>query len=304
MSSAASAGRDRAFHWLYALGWVSCAGLAMIYLVLMAAKPELLTGFGAGRRSVAEAGEPRSVARLAEEMQLLRKTVSDMQLNVAHLRTSAASLQESDAAMATRLVALEQRTTPASTTAASVTNVIDQPVAKAAATAKAERIAAQPAAPPAAKPAAAAAPPAAVQQVAAVAPPAVTTRPNIINVATPAAAAPQAPSSPIATGSIAPATVAFGAPVVTAAAEQPVALRLGSGPSLDALRLSWSLLSERHGGVIKDYAPRVAPSAADASSFELLAGPVATVAEAKRVCAQLKARRVACSVGALEGDNL
>jgi hypothetical protein len=120
-------------------------------------------------------------------------------------------------------------------------------------------------------------------------------------------------AAPIETSSIAakPAIINAGAAgaEITGAARPvappaPVALNLGGGPSLDALRLSWSLLSERHASVLRSLAPRYVGGGTDDSPYQLIAGPVATTAEAERLCTALKARRIACTVAALKGDAL
>jgi SPOR domain len=122
------------------------------------------------------------------------------------------------------------------------------------------------------------------------------------------------PASPITTGSL-PAPPAppappaqpidFGPATVTPA-PPPVALQLGSGPSLEALQLNWSLLSEQHHSVLKDLEPRyqAVGGAGDGVTYQLMAGPIATAGEAKRVCALLRAKKVACGVGPFGGEAL
>lgn len=104
----------------------------------------------------------------------------------------------------------------------------------------------------------------------------------------------------MATGSLQstqPPTITFGPPTVTPASDA-FAVRLDAGPSLDALRLRWSVLNDRHRDALGGLEPRYLKSgSAVAPSYELLAGPIASVDEASRICSQLQARRVPCSVG-------
>jgi hypothetical protein len=101
-----------------------------------------------------------------------------------------------------------------------------------------------------------------------------------------------------------PPPIAFGPATVTPA-PTPVAVHLGAGSSLDALQLSWSLLSEQHHSVLQNLEPRYDTiGAGDALRYQLIAGPIATAAEAKRVCALLRAKKVACGVGPFVGEAL
>jgi hypothetical protein len=100
------------------------------------------------------------------------------------------------------------------------------------------------------------------------------------------------PAAPIQTGSLAEPP----------GATRMMAVRLASGPSVDSLRLSWSLLSDRHKTSLKSLEPRYTGS--DATSYQLIAGPVANAAEAQRLCLSLKARGVTCAPAEFSGDAL
>lgn len=77
---------------------------------------------------------------------------------------------------------------------------------------------------------------------------------------------------------------------------------LARGPSIDALRLSWSLLNERHKGALKTLEPRVVQ--VEPGSYQLIAGPLASPINALKVCATLRARGVACQSADFKGDAL
>lgn len=132
------------------------------------------------------------------------------------------------------------------------------------------------------------------------------------------AVTPGKPDAPtIETGSVsAPATVAktkpadkpaepitFGAPVVTRSPSQ-VGIRLTAGPSVDALRLSWSLMSERYGAELGSLQPRYVTGSTPAGPYALVAGPLASDADAQRVCGALIAKGIPCSVDSFVGNAL
>lgn len=106
-------------------------------------------------------------------------------------------------------------------------------------------------------------------------------------------------------GSKAPPLPVAKAAVIAAAAKSepkekgpPVALLVGTGPSVDALRLSWQLIQDGNGRLVKSLEPRYAESAAEPGVFQLYAGPVESKEEAQRLCQRLKAKQVRCSVSA------
>ena len=97
--------------------------------------------------------------------------------------------------------------------------------------------------------------------------------------------------------------VTFGAPVVTRSAN-PVAIRLTAAPSIDALRLSWSLMSERYANELGGLQPRYVAGGAPAAPYALVAGPITDESEAHRRCALLIARGIPCSVDSFTGNAL
>lgn len=97
--------------------------------------------------------------------------------------------------------------------------------------------------------------------------------------------------------------VTFSAPVVTRSAN-PVGIRLTAAPSLDALRLSWTLMSERYAFELTGLEPRYITSTSPAAPYSLVAGPLTDEPEAKRRCALLIARGIPCSVDSFNGNAL
>jgi hypothetical protein len=88
----------------------------------------------------------------------------------------------------------------------------------------------------------------------------------------------------------------------TVVAQKAVGVQVASGPSLDALRLSWSLLSDRHKSSLKTLEPRYV--SADGGTYQLIAGPLPNDAEAVKICATLRTRGVSCRPAEFKGDGL
>lgn len=96
----------------------------------------------------------------------------------------------------------------------------------------------------------------------------------------------------------------FGTPVVKPAAK-PVGVQISSGASVDSLRLSWSLLSDRHADALKNLEARYVARGDEASpTYDLIAGPIKSKSEAQKVCKALAARNVPCKVGDFSGEGL
>ena len=70
-------------------------------------------------------------------------------------------------------------------------------------------------------------------------------------------------------------------------AQQAFAVQLAAGPSLDALRLSWGLLLERHGGALTSLQPRFVAPRTEGGPYRLLAGPLPSKADADKLCAAI-----------------
>ena len=91
----------------------------------------------------------------------------------------------------------------------------------------------------------------------------------------------------------------------TDAISGPVGLQITSAESPDALRLSWLKLTSGHGDIFQnlDVRYRQIPTA-KGSVYRLIAGPVADAAEGARMCAELKARKLGCTVASFSGEPL
>lgn len=92
---------------------------------------------------------------------------------------------------------------------------------------------------------------------------------------------------------------------VSKTAPQPVGVKLSTGPSLDSLRLSWSMLADKHGDALSNLEARYITSGDNLNpTYDLVAGPVKSKADAARVCKVLTQRGVPCAVGGFDGSTL
>jgi hypothetical protein len=126
---------------------------------------------------------------------------------------------------------------------------------------------------------------------------------------------PRVLNSAIETGSVADeagapaakpkATAAPAAATAAAKPPKPVGIRLATGHTVDNLRASWSILTERHAGELGSLEPRYSSSTDDSgTTYRLVAGPVKSTAEAKKLCKALQDQAIACSVGDFGGKPL
>lgn len=110
----------------------------------------------------------------------------------------------------------------------------------------------------------------------------------------------------VETGSIATppgVAVTFGAPKVTPTREQAYSVQVAAGPSLDALRQTWSTLAERHGALAL-LKPRYVAPKAGSSVYRLVAGPLASRADAEKVCADMGVGPQGCLPTTAVGEPL
>lgn len=261
---------------MYSLIWAGAALLSLLYLVLLTTQPALVAGLLGADAETAESQEQQRAAieEAVTEVRTLRSTIDLFRNELIEIRSQVSNQSDVTHDLAGRLAALEAE--PAE----------PQKVAANDAAAKAKEAAA---AKKAAKEAAA------KKEMAAKKAP---------------------PKREIETGSVAqPAAgaITFGPPVVTPTATPPpaaahtgsVGVQIATGPSVDSLRLSWTLLNERHGDTLRAFQPRYAtdPSGPD-QSYDLIVGPVASVDEARRLCQELSLRATPCSVTRFTGDAL
>lgn len=314
----------RRFTGLYVLTWLLLGGAATAYLGAVSLKPDLVGGLVASRRA---APEDNATARAPTEPNPAQVEVSRLRTALGQRDAEMKSLQLRVAGLQKDLEAARSTGDANAATAAATKAPAVAPVA-AADSATAATTGAGTAAKPAGKPlevqivnatpvplsmqAAAPAAPAPAEALVANVPPPVR-RPDLRDTVGPSIGA------RIETGSLsAPATaaaakvpaasapIAFGPAVVTRnkAAEPVVGVRLSSGPSVDALRLSWSLMSERYGSELGSLEPRYIAGGNTAAPYALIAGPVGDKTQAKALCQSLQQKGIPCSVDDYKGNAL
>lgn len=321
-------GRHRSFG-AYVLAWGALALLAAFYLTALALRPELVSE----HLPVFRPGEPegnqgqRAMSKALAEVQTLRQSVSSMQLDLAKLKADVGASQDHDRRTATRIAQLEEKIAAAQPALADATanaapaaqgNVAARADARQLDTGRLETgsITTAKDTPPVAPALAAPAAVSFVQPKVINAPqpaPAVLAQTALATVTaspTTAAIAAKAPP-PVASDAETAKLTSFGPATVTPAKAPepagPIGLRISNGPSLDALRLSWSLLADRHPAQLRNmearYAARVPDGDAD-PTFDLIAGPVKSAAEAKRICKALAAKNIPCAISGFAGPSL
>ena len=267
----------------YLLTWGLLAAGGLTYLASLAWHPQLFSPAQQPQVTEPDPGIQAANKALAE-LGTVRGVVIEMQKDLGRLKATVDQREAEERAAQARLAALEERVT---TMAAPAVQPVPAPTGKQRATAeKRQKAAEPPRAPtriitvtesPKAEPA-----------------PAVKSESEAPNIETPK----------IETGSIpAQPTITFGEPEVTPV-RQAFAVQLAAAPSLDALRLSWSLLRDRHGGALASLQPRFVPPRAEGGPYRLLAGPLPSKADADKVCADLGKGRQGCFSTSYVGEPL
>ncbi len=279
--------------------WCSLAIVALGYLTVMAVKPELLAHYAPSTPG----GHSSEVAQA--EIRSLRDGLIEVQTDVSTLKSELATQSERFAELGSRVGALAdvKRAEPAS---AAVAPAVPISPAADARPAMPELRAADPA--PEVKPVKAASNSATPTVINAAQPADVAAAKPVAPVAPDSKLAAAAPAANLETGSV-EKPVSLGQAVVKPAdkpTDKPVGIKIATGSSLEAIRLSWNLLAERHADSLKNLEPRYRTGVdADGLTYELLAGPVKNVAEAKKMCKAFTAKAIPCQIaGPFGGEAL
>lgn len=270
----------------YVIVWTMLGMIGFGYLSLAFMAPDVLEDLVPS--VMREASNETSIAatsRVATEVASLHDMIAQIQLDIAKLKTDVSNQAEVSKTVETQLVALQDRVKA------------NEPPVQAQAAPEPEPTPAQKA-----ERATTAAAPADKDQPAGKAPPAAPSK--VIN-----ADREKDKATPLVTGSVnsaaAPAEgINFG-PAVVKPAPKPIGLRLGAGATVDSLRLNWSLLTDRHAEALGKLEPRViADAIGGVATYDLVAGPVKSKADAAKICKELIADDIPCKVGDFKGDAL
>ena len=291
----------------YLLIWVVAAALATGYLALLGVKPEFFAHSSSTADIVQQLVQTkRDVTRAVADLDPLRHSVGEMKLDVTNLQYAAKESAAHDAVLDERVSALETSSTKRPEVARigeATTDSAQAPATVPPAPTRDPRKAAA----KAAKPAAVVAPLSAAPKNA-----------KMINGATKQAPVPSetgsiehaAKAAPVKTAQAGAhtktAAVAHpGAAAVKAPAKGPVGVVLATGPSVDALKLNWTILNDRHGDAVKGLTPHYTVSGpATNRVYSLVAGPVASAEQAKSLCLTMEQKGMTCSVSAYRGSAL
>lgn len=269
----------------YPIVWSMLGALALGYLGVALFVPSWLGELtpAGGRADSQRPDTEAAVTNLSVDVAGMHSSIAKFQLDLAAVKSDVQSQAGQTQLLGTQLSALEDKIRLGQT-----------PIASAA----------EPATPPAAE---------AAPQGLAAAPPATSTKPatqsaKIINKAQPQ-------SAQIVTGSVDSSTgasqaskasgdaISFG-PAIVKPAGKPIGIQIGSGPSIDGLRSSWTQLAD-HSDKLKKLKARYTDSGdAVNPNFNLIAGPLKSKTEAAKICKELAAQQVSCKVGEFKGEEL
>jgi hypothetical protein len=251
--------------------WALLMTLSIAYIGAMSISPDLVTSAVPTVKigAVLLDEDDREIRTAAAEAETLRRQLFSARAELNAMRGELARRSDRETTLVLKLAALEARDAKAAETAAITEAALPK---TAAATPK------QPEKPRTPKPPGLSA----VERLA-----------NSGGPATPAGTT--GPPGPIETGSVAPQSRGEGG---------AAGIQLGTGPSVDALRLNWTLLSQRHQGLLQRLQPRYTAARGATGAYDLIAGPVPNAGDAERICDALRAQNVSCKVGAFGGNAL
>lgn len=277
----------------YVVVWSMFGMLSFGLLAVLGLAPEWLDDL----RPAATFADPqgnqgqRAAARLAADIEELKSSVGQMQLDLAKVKTDLVTQVEQQKTVSTEMAALQSRLMPATTPdAAPAANVA--PAATPSRDASTvdttvtdtKSIDTKPEAAPATKPETSAA------------------KPRVIN-----ADAGKA-SDALETGSLNKPQanpVTFGPATVKPAPVEKLGIKISTAASVDSLRLSWELLSELHADKLGKLQPRYRANANPTNpGYDLIAGPLKSQSEAAKVCKSFTDIGMSCSVNTFGGNAL
>jgi hypothetical protein len=254
----------------YSLIWAVAATISLLYLILLATQPDLVARYlGSGTATAENDATQKVLGETVAEVRTLRNTIDLFRNELIEIRAQVSSQSDAARDLATRIATLETAAAEQQKVAANDTQAATKAKEKEAAAKKAKEAAAKKAAKPDIETGSVAQPAAG----------AITFGPAIV---TPAATPPPA-----------------------AAGGQQVGVQIATGPSVDSLRLSWTLLNERHGDAFRALEPRYTTSKSGTEqTYDLVVGPVASVDEARKLCQELAMKATPCTVSRFTGDAL
>jgi hypothetical protein len=254
------------------IAWAILGAAGLGYLGIAFFAPHILPDLSSGRAHVTET----TVMKVSADMDSLKSSLSKLEADMSSVKADVAAQANQTQTLTTQLSALDEKVR----TAAAPQN-----------TASADADHQQ----PQQQPAPGFAGIAAASGTDDAPPP-----PKIIN-------APRV-GAPIETGSVnsgsAGGPISFG-PAVVKPASKPVGIQIATDPSVDGLRVTWGALSQIHPEELGSLKARYADiGTASNPNFGLIAGPVKSKAEAKKLCKALAAQNISCKISDYRGEEL
>jgi hypothetical protein len=281
----------------YVMIWLAIASFALVYLTLLGLKPHMFASAGSSTADIEQkiVQAKRDMQRGLADIEPLARSVGEVKMDVANLKVAVQEASDRDQVIMDRVSALESA------------------APKAAEPAPARPVAVPPTPKP--KPSAANGP----------APTTVSGRSTFSAPVGPSAEdlharqtqktakvinRGQKKASGIETGSIerksqrAVMVPPANKPKATAKRKQ-FGVILATGPSIDSLRLNWSILTDRYADAMRNLHPRyVVKGKASKRTYRLIVGPVASTDEAKNLCRDMESRGMPCKVSSFSGNAL
>jgi cell division septation protein DedD len=258
--------------------WLVIGGLATAYLAVLGVRPDVLAS---GRPSLPDLreqidGARREMSRAFADLDPMRRTMGEIKMDVANLKEATQAGERRDEMIIERVTALET----------AQQNARSAPTAQTGSSTSSKATAATPATPPT--------PTQNPRKASGASNSAPGSEPAPkVSAATPA----KKTEGSIETGSIEEKKAK--------APSKPVGILIATGPSLDALRLNWSILIDRHSDAVGSLSPRyVTDGPADKRTYTLVLGPVPSAGEAKNLCKTLIERGMTCEVSVYRGNAL
>jgi hypothetical protein len=267
----------------YLAVWAVMACVAALYLAAVSIRPAFLDGILPSGGASAEAA-----AQTTADIVNIRDSIGQLQTDVVKTQTDLAHQSDTTRTLSERVAALEQKGHPAEAQGAPA----GEPQRTGAAQSDSGTDFEFPSGNAAPVKAAEAKP---------------SKQPKVIN--GPIETGSVAEDGSVAAPAAAPAKPKPAADKVAAFSEpkvkKAVGIKLATGASVDNLRVSWGILSERHSAELKPLQPRYFNTVdGNGITYELVAGPFKTTADAKKVCQSLQAQAIDCQVSSYGGNSL
>ncbi|MET0407693.1 MAG: SPOR domain-containing protein [Hyphomicrobium sp.] len=249
--------------------WAAIGAVGLGYLGVAFFAPQFLPDLSGGRAHLSES----SVLKMSADVDSLKSSLTRLELDVSSVKSEVAAQATQTQTLSTQLTELDDKVrlaqAPASASATAAAQVAQD--------ASQSGTDAGPADPADAGPAPA----------------------KVIN-------APRV-GAPIETGSVKTKTdqpISFG-PAVVKPAPHIIGIQLATDPSVDGLRVTWGALSQIHADQLGQLKARYADiGTATSPNFGLIAGPIKSKAEARKICKELAAQSVSCKVSDFKGEEL